>query len=84
MRMVDKVVTLKQARREAGGRSGMSTQEGEVLTLEELAKYLKISRSTLYKLVRSRRIPGRKIGRSWRFHKSTIDRWLKVKSAQTS
>jgi len=48
----------------------------EVLTLAELSEYLKIPRSTLYRLVRKGEIPGRKVGRSWRFHRGAIDRWL--------
>ena len=49
---------------------------GAVLTIEELSAYLKISKSTLYKLVREGKIPSQKVGRHWRFHKTTIDRWL--------
>ena len=48
----------------------------EVLTLAELSEYLKIPRSTLYRLVRQGQIPGRKVGRVWRFHRGAIDRWL--------
>lgn len=55
---------------------------GDVLTIEELSVYLKISKSTLYKLVREGSVPCQKIGRHWRFHKDAIDAWL-VK-AQTS
>jgi len=47
-----------------------------VLTIEELAIYLKISKSTLYKLVREGKIPSQKVGRHWRFLKKSIDRWL--------
>jgi excisionase family DNA binding protein len=54
----------------------MSTGSGEVLTLQELADYLKIPRSTLYKLVREGRVPCRKVGRHWRFLKPVIDQWL--------
>ena len=39
----------------------MGEKTGEVLTIEELATYLKISKSTLYKLVREGRIPSQKI-----------------------
>ncbi|MHB9072055.1 MAG: helix-turn-helix domain-containing protein [Desulfobaccales bacterium] len=47
-----------------------------VLTIEELATYLKIPKSTLYKLVREGKIPSQKVGRHWRFRKMAIDRWL--------
>ncbi len=49
---------------------------GAVLTIDELSDYLKISKSTLYKLVREGKIPCQKIGRHWRFRKEAIDRWL--------
>ena len=54
----------------------MAESPGDVLTIEELAIYLKISKSTLYKLVREGRIPSQKVGRHWRFLKKSIDSWL--------
>lgn len=51
--------------------------KSEVLTFDETKKYLKISDSTLYRLVQSKRIPAAKVGRSWRFRKERIDQWLK-------
>jgi excisionase family DNA binding protein len=54
----------------------MEKKTADVLTIEELAAYLKIPKSTLYKLVREGRIPSQKIGRHWRFLKGAIDRWL--------
>lgn len=54
----------------------MDERPGDVLTIEELAAYLKIPKSTLYKLVREGKIPSQKIGRHWRFRKGAIDGWL--------
>ena len=54
----------------------MDNIQTDVLTIEELAIYLKISKSTLYKLVREGKIPSQKVGRRWRFRKTAIDRWL--------
>jgi len=54
----------------------MDDKPGDVLTIEELAGYLKIPKSTLYKLVREGKIPAQKVGRHWRFRKRAIDRWL--------
>ena len=48
----------------------------KVFTIIELAEYLKIPKSTLYKLVRSGSIPCMKVGKHWRFHKDSIDAWL--------
>jgi excisionase family DNA binding protein len=54
----------------------MDEAPGDVLTIDELADYLRISRSTLYKLAQEGRIPCQKVGRHWRFRKQAIDRWL--------
>jgi len=52
------------------------TKMEELLTLEEVAKYLKISKHTLYKMLEKRKIPAFKVANQWRFKKSDIDRWL--------
>jgi excisionase family DNA binding protein len=54
----------------------MANKIDDILTIDELAAYLKISKSTLYKLVREGKIPAQKIGRHWRFRKKVIDQWL--------
>ncbi|KEA62572.1 putative phage protein [Marinobacterium lacunae] len=46
------------------------------MTLEELSLYLKLPKSTVYKLVQEGRIPGQKLGKQWRFGKQAIDQWL--------
>jgi len=48
----------------------------EIMTVKELAGYLKLNHQTIYKKVQKDEIPASKIGRSWRFQKSVIDRWL--------
>jgi excisionase family DNA binding protein len=48
------------------------------MTMDELAEYLKISKSTLYKLAVENKLPGQKIGKRWRFHRDAIDEWLKL------
>ena len=54
-----------------------SRQPTTVLTIDDLADYLKISKSTLYKLAQEGAVPGQKVGRHWRFHRDAIDGWLK-------
>lgn len=44
---------------------------------EEVAKYLRIPRSTIYYLAKARKIPVFKVGKHWRFEKKTIDKWWK-------
>jgi len=54
----------------------MDGKYADIMTVEEAASYLRIPKSTLYKLVREGRIPSHKVGRHWRFMKTLIDRWL--------
>ena len=54
----------------------MSGKAPDVLTLNEVAEYLRIPRSTAYKLAQEGRIPGQKVGRHWRFHRGALDQWL--------
>jgi len=49
---------------------------GEALTLEEAAGYLRIPQDTIEREVNQGKIPGRRIGRTWRFHKFALDEWL--------
>jgi len=55
----------------------MAEPSGDVLTIDELAVYLKVPKSTLYKLVREGSAPCQKVGKHWRFHRDAIDAWLK-------
>jgi len=48
----------------------------EVMTIDELSEYLKIPKSTLYKLAQEGNLPGQKVGKHWRFHKDVVDKWL--------
>jgi len=47
------------------------------LTLEEAARYLKMGKSTIYKLARQGAIPAHRVGRVWRFDAAELDTWLK-------
>ncbi|MCG3175973.1 MAG: hypothetical protein MOGMAGMI_00911 [Candidatus Omnitrophica bacterium] len=49
----------------------------KALTTEDACHFLSISRQTLYKLVKSKRIPGRKVGENYRFLKSDLIRYFK-------
>jgi len=61
----------------------MAAKRNEIMAMDELAEYLKISKSTLYKLAVDNKIPGTKIGKRWRFHKDAIDRWVQNGPAQS-
>jgi excisionase family DNA binding protein len=48
----------------------------QILTVPMLAEYLLCHPSTIYRLLKNRRIPGFRVGSDWRFRKSAIDQWL--------
>jgi excisionase family DNA binding protein len=48
----------------------------EVLTAEDLARYLGFNRNWIYRQAEAGELPGVKLGKSWRFKRSVIDRWL--------
>lgn len=48
----------------------------KLLTTSQLAKYLKVDKFTVYRLVSQKKIPAFKVGSQWRFKKSMIDAWL--------
>jgi excisionase family DNA binding protein len=50
-----------------------------IMTIEELAKYLRLHKSTVYRMVRQGEMPSSKIGNQWRFRKDVIDAWLSKK-----
>ncbi|GAB1256153.1 helix-turn-helix domain-containing protein [Aurantivibrio plasticivorans] len=48
----------------------------QILTLKEVAAYLKLAEKTAYKLAAEGKLPGFKVGGSWRFKTEDIDRWI--------
>lgn len=50
----------------------------DIMTISETSKYLRIARSSLYKLAQEGKIPCQKVGRHWRFRRESIDRWLEA------
>ena len=48
----------------------------QLMTLEEVADYLRVTKRTIYRLLERRIIPSTKVGRQWRFDKASIDVWL--------
>ena len=48
----------------------------EILTIRQVAELLKINEKTTYKLASEGKIPGFKVGGSWRFRRSDLDRWI--------
>lgn len=48
----------------------------QILTLKEVAAYLKLAEKTAYKLAAAGKLPGFKVGGSWRFKSEDIDSWI--------
>ncbi len=53
-----------------------------LITLEEVADYLRVTKTTIYRLLEKRGIPATKVGHQWRFDKGSIDTWLRQNSAE--
>jgi len=47
-----------------------------VMTLREVARYLRINKSTVYRMARDGTLPAWKLGNVWRFKKESIERWI--------
>jgi excisionase family DNA binding protein len=56
--------------------SATTTISTGVMTLQEVADYLRIGRSTIHRLLKRNEIPAFRIGRHWRFKVEEIDKWL--------
>jgi excisionase family DNA binding protein len=54
--------------------------DAEILTIKQVAAYLKVADRTIYRLAATQGIPAFKVGGTWRFRQSDIDRWI---AAQT-
>lgn len=63
------LVELPQLRRE-------NLMDNEILTVDEVAAYLKLAKKTVYKLVAEKQIPAFRVGKFWRFKKSEIEHWI--------
>ncbi|WP_068639569.1 methylation-associated defense system helix-turn-helix domain-containing protein MAD1 [Thauera butanivorans] len=57
-----------------------NTSESGILTIKEVAEYLKVTERTIYRLAAARKIPGFKVGGMWRFRTADIDGWIAAQS----
>lgn len=60
----------------------MTEADGEILTLDEVAAYLKAGKKTVYRLAQQGQIPGFKLGGTWRFRRTELDRWIAAQIAE--
>ena len=49
----------------------------DLMTVREVAKYLRVKPSTIYEWAKDGKIPAAKVGRLWRFHREEIDAWVR-------
>ena len=54
----------------------------KLMTVGEVADYLRVTEKTIYRLLEKGRIPATKVGRQWRFDVRLIDKWLQKNAAQ--
>ena len=52
----------------------------DILTIREVADYLKVTERTLYRLVQDGKLPAFKVGNSWRFRRQDLERWISEQS----
>lgn len=57
-----------------------TTTDGEILTVQEVARFLRVPKSTVYKLARVGELPASKIGKHWRFLRRDIHDWMHSRS----
>lgn len=50
--------------------------DDDIMTPDEAAKFLKVSKSFLYQRAKTKEIPALKLGKSWRFTRSSLNRWI--------
>lgn len=50
--------------------------DNKIMTLEEVAEYLRLKPQTIYTWAQLKKIPAAKLGKEWRFRKSVIDKWF--------
>lgn len=61
-----------------------ATRDGEILTVMEVARFLRVPKSTVYKLARGGELPASKIGKHWRFLRRDIHEWMHRRSKQAA
>ena len=58
-------------------------KELQIMTVGEVSEFLKLSKITIYKLVKKGQLPGFRVGNSWRFRKDKIMKLVSEKPAES-
>jgi excisionase family DNA binding protein len=56
--------------------------DNDIVTIKEVSEYLKLNEKTAYRLTLDGKLPAFKVGGSWRFRKSQIDKWIAEQEAK--
>lgn len=48
------------------------------LSVEEIGEYLGVSKDTVYSWISSKKMPGHRVGRLWKFKKDEVDEWVRL------
>jgi len=59
----------------------MAAQNPDILTIGEVAEFLKVAERTIYRLAAAKKIPAFKVGGAWRFARADIERWIYEQTA---
>jgi len=62
--------------------SGVGPMGDQILTVKDVADYLKVNERTVYRMAASAKLPAFKVGASWRFKKEGIDAWIEQQNNQ--
>jgi excisionase family DNA binding protein len=58
------------------------SEQDDIFDIDQLSAYLRVPKSTLYRLAAESKIPSHKVGRHWRFRRESVDRWLDLPDGQ--
>jgi len=53
----------------------------EILTVAEVAEYLRVHTTTIYRLLKTRKLPAFRVGSDWRFFRDDIDSWIRGRAS---
>ncbi|MBE0378125.1 methylation-associated defense system helix-turn-helix domain-containing protein MAD1 [Pseudoalteromonas prydzensis] len=56
----------------------------DILTIQEVASYLKLNEKTAYRLASEGKLPGFKVGGSWRFKRVDLEQWIEEQKLITT
>jgi len=62
----------------------MKEEKPPLMTVEDVAEYLRVKTSTVYEWAKDGKLPGAKVGRLWRFQREQIEDWVRNGGLQGS